>query len=360
MDSEVVDLTDLPADAAVSIVGPKIGRLVELAALGMRVPQGFAVTEAAHRRYLAQTGVGTVIDAVLARLPKTPTSSQLQSASSAIVAAISATPVPPWLTGVVAGGYKRLSSAGGDPNIAVAVRSSASVEDGARNSFAGVFASRLGVAGAAEIAAAVVEIWASVYGTRALAYARQQLSSDARIVMAVGVLELVNATSSGVAFSAHPVTGRTDRLVIEATWGLGQDLVEGVVTPDHIEVGKTDLRILRHEIGSKNAESIWDRALNRVVRRPVARDRRRAPALTPLMISELAKTVVQIEGLCGFPVDVEWVIRDSPARETEVVVVQTRPATSTLRPAVVTNGWDAAFTNGWDAAFKSPTERTTP
>ncbi|WP_396932100.1 PEP/pyruvate-binding domain-containing protein [Mycolicibacterium sp.] len=338
-----MQLDAISADAEVSAVGPKIGRLVTLAESGFSVPRGFAITEAGHRRYLAQTGIGDTIDAVLGDLPEAPTDTQLAEASLSISAVIGDNPVPPWLIRVVAAAYQELCSTTGEPNVAVAVRSSASVEDNARQSFAGLFTTRLGVIGSAKVAAAVVECWASIYTAAALDYARRQLSTDTRIAMAVGVQELVNATSAGVAFSVHPVTGRADRVLIEATWGLGGSLVEGAVTPDHIEVGKADLRVLRHDVATKTTTTTFDRELGALVSRPVAERLRCAPVLTPAQMRDVAATVLQIERLYRFPVDIEWVIGDSQQPNNKVVVVQVRPATAVPRTRTMNNGWDAAF-----------------
>ena len=83
--------------------------------------------------------------------------------------------------------------------------------------------------------------------------------------MAVGVIELIHARASGVAFSAHPVTGKTDRIVIETSWGWGEAVVQGLVTPDHVEIGKADRRVLRYQVAAKNVVSNFDYAVGRVV-----------------------------------------------------------------------------------------------
>ena len=83
--------------------------------------------------------------------------------------------------------------------------------------------------------------------------------------MAVGVIELIHARASGVAFSAHPVTGKTDRVVIETSWGWGEAVVQGLVTPDHAEVGKADGRVLKYQVADKTVVSAFDYAVGRVV-----------------------------------------------------------------------------------------------
>ena len=83
--------------------------------------------------------------------------------------------------------------------------------------------------------------------------------------MAVGVIELIHARASGVAFSVHPVTGKTNRVVIESSWGWGEAVVQGLVTPDHIEVGKADGRVLDYQVATKKVVSAFDYAAGRVI-----------------------------------------------------------------------------------------------
>src|SRR5690606_1940542 len=120
----------------------------------------------------------------------------------------------------------------------VAVRSSAVGEDAADHSFAGQYETWLGVSGIDDINLHVRRAWASLFSARAIGYrVRSGLGHDA-MPMAVGVLELIRARASGVAFSVHPLTGRRDRVVVEGSWGYGEAVVGGLVVPDHAELDK--------------------------------------------------------------------------------------------------------------------------
>ena len=160
--------------------------------------------------------------------------------------------------------------------------------------------------------------------------------------MAVGVIELIHARASGVAFSAHPVTGKTDRIVIETSWGWGEAVVQGLVTPDHVEVGKADGRILRYQVAAKNVVSNFDYAVGRVVETAMpARlvDRR---VLDDEQIAAVVDAVLAVERHYDYPVDVEWVL-DRHRREGEpVCVVQARPVTVTGPAAPVATEWNPA------------------
>jgi pyruvate,water dikinase len=146
-----------------------------------------------------------------------------------------------------------------------------------------------------------------------------------------------------VAFSAHPVTGKTDRIVIETSWGWGEAVVQGLVTPDHVEVGKADGRVLRYQVATKTVVSNFDYAVGRVIETAMpARlvDRR---VLDEEQIAAVVDAVLAVERHYGYPVDVEWVL-DRHRREGEpVCIVQARPVT-VIAPAA-----DAAPTE-WNPA----------
>ena len=145
-----------------------------------------------------------------------------------------------------------------------AVRSSATGEDAADASFAGIFDTYLGVSGRRGCSTPCGTCWGSLFTGRALAYRLRKGISHHAMPIAVGVIELIHARASGVAFSVHPVTGKPDRVVIETNWGWGEAIVQGVVDPDHIEVGKSDGRMLRYDVAHKRIVSAFDFAEGRV------------------------------------------------------------------------------------------------
>src|SRR5262249_62288740 len=106
---------------------------------------------------------------------------------------------------------------------------------------------------------------ASLFNPRAVASRLRGGTHPRALPLAVGVIELIHARASGVAFSAHPVTGKTDRVVIETSWGWGEAVVQGLVTPDHVEVGKADGRVLKYLVADKTVVSAFDYAVGRVV-----------------------------------------------------------------------------------------------
>ncbi|PJE13741.1 MAG: pyruvate kinase [Mycobacterium sp.] len=286
--NRVIDLAEATSENA----GPKMGRLGELVRRGFDVPSGFVVTAAAY----APDGVSDT------------------------------------LAGEITAAYQRLCDGAEKP---VVVRSSAVDEDGDKASFAGIYDSYLGVLGADPVIAAVHSCWAAQHGGRAVAY-RERLGdgSGDDTSIAVGVMLMVPARSSGVAFTIDPVTGRDDRLLIEASWGFGEPVVQGVVTPDRIEVAD-DGRILRYEIGDKRIIMRYNDGggMERVEPDP---QQAGAPALTAHEIAALSGRVRAVAATAGRPVDCEWVIDDSGG----TWIVQWRPVTAL--PTADPLQWDPA------------------
>jgi len=314
-------------EQAVGVCGAKMGRLAELRRAGVSLPKGFTVTVEAYRRHWAQAGLSEAVDAALAGLGPDAGSAQIEAAARAAQTELTSREMSAELAGLIGEAYEELSSRCFDINVPTAVRSSAVGEDSGTASFAGIFDSYLGVSGPDRVLEAVRQCWASLFNARAVAYRLRSGLDHREMPMAVGVIELINARASGVAFSAHPVTGKTDRIVIETSWGWGEAVVQGLVTPDHVEVGKADGRILDYQVAAKKVVSNFDYAVGRVIETAMpARlvDRR---VLDDEQIAAVVDAVRAVERYYGYPVDVEWVL-DRHRREGEpVCVVQARPVT---------------------------------
>ena len=169
---------------------------------------------------------------------------ELEVASLRVRELIEQAPMERAFEGALRDAYDELCFRHGDVSLAVAVRSSAAGEDAATASFAGQYESYLGVIGADAVLTAVRRAWSSLFVARALTYRARQKQHFRETPMGVGVLRLVHARCAGVAFSAHPVSGKRDRFVIEASWGWGDSVVQGTVEPDSVEVDRNDGRVL--------------------------------------------------------------------------------------------------------------------
>jgi pyruvate, water dikinase len=342
--ANVIAWVDVVApDLAVGLCGAKMGRLAGLLRAGVTVPRGFSVSVDAYQQHCAQAGLDGYIDRALAGLGPGSGPGEIDAAAAAVRAEIGRRELRTGLAAQITDAYDELSMRCFEVNVPAAVRSSAAGEDAHDASFAGIFDSYLGVSGPDRVLAAVRRCWASLFTTRAVAYRLRAGRHHSDMPMAVGVIELIHARASGVAFSAHPVTGKTDRVVIETNWGWGEAVVQGLVTPDHIEVGKTDGRVLTYQVAVKKVVSAFDYAAGRVVETEMPRRLADRRVLDDDQIDAVVDAVLRVERLYGYPVDVEWVLDRHRRTGEPICVVQARPVTVTAAPASqIPAAWDPA------------------
>jgi len=316
----VLSLAD--GQATLETVGGKGASLARLVAAGLPVPDGFHVTTAAYRRFVAENNLQPSILAALETVdigqPAT-----LKVASTAIRALFAGAQTPPDVAGAIAMAYAAL--AGQDP--IVAVRSSATAEDLPEASFAGQQDTFLNIQGYEEVLDAVKRCWASLWTARAIGYrARQGIGAEG-LSLAVVVQTLVPAEAAGILFTANPVTGQRDQAMISAAWGLGEAVVGGLVTPDALIVDKASGAVLERQTADK--QIMTARVDGGTEEQPVPAELRRAPVLDDEAAAELVRLGVQIENLYGMPIDIEWALADGA-----FAIVQARPITALPEPAL--------------------------
>lgn len=333
----VVDLSDIRGSDAES-VGPKMARLGQLAADGWRVPDGYAVTAseldgwlpAAARSELARLFTGPASGR--GEQPELP----LPELAARARTLVESQPLPSQLEDAVAAAHARLAERTGHGRaLRVAVRSSAVSEDGHAASFAGQYETYLGVSGVADVLLHIRRCWASGFSAHALTY-RRRFGGPAPVRvhdLAVGVLELVDARSAGVAFTLDPVTGDRGVCVVEGNWGFGESVVSGHVTPDHWTVGRATGRVLTQRVGAKLTWAAYSEAAGRVALSPLPDDLIGKACLTPEEVRYICEQAVAIESAAGgLPQDVEWAVaRDLPFPDS-VYILQHRPETTWAAP----------------------------
>ncbi len=310
------------ADSRVTLAtcGGKGVSLARLAAAGLPVPDGFHVTTAAYEQFVADNAlrddIATALDAVDSSRVAT-----LEEASRHIRDRFSAGTIPAALAGAIVEAYSTLP--GADP--AVVVRSSATAEDLPDASFAGQQETYLDISGVDALLKATKNCWASLWTARAIGYRGRQGIAPERIALAVVVQVLVPAQAAGVLFTAHPLTGQRDRVMISAAWGLGETVVGGEVTPDTIIVKKQGTRVVTRETGDKALMTVRRDGGTRV--EAVPESRRRARVLDDEAAAELTRLGLQIEALYGTPMDIEWARSDG-----HLAILQARPITALPEP----------------------------
>lgn len=251
-------------------IGGKGANLCHLAT-SYRVPPAFCVTDASFRNWLPTNGES----------------------------------IPPLakLSASLATAYRRLGALCGMAEPAVAVRSSAVDEDGQTTSFAGQHSTYLNIRGVDAVIQAVGQCWASARTDHALAYRRHQGLSLTEIRMAVLIQQMIFADVASVVFSVNPVTNRRTEIVINASWGLGESLVSGAVTPDMWVVHKSDLSVRKVQIADKQTMTVPTPGGTGL--RAVPRWLRTQPCLTAAQLIELAQLTLRLEASMGWPVDLE-------------------------------------------------------
>jgi pyruvate,water dikinase len=304
----------------VAVAGGKGANLGEMARAGLPVPPGFVITAAAYRAFISQAHLRESIAQRLSAVDGEDTAA-LQAVADEIQASIRTAAVPDAVRTAIIDAYTELGRRGETKAPAVAVRSSATMEDSAQASFAGMNRTFLNVRGPAELVANVQEVWASLYSPRVIYY-RRRLSLLGEPEIAVVVQQMVNSAASGVAFSVDPATGDDRQLVIEAAPGLGEVVVGGLVEPDHYLVAKADLAIDSVRIGHKAFMLTRDEQ-GQNVRIELPPERADGRVLSDAEIRSVAELVRRDEAHYGTPQDVEWAIEDG-----RTYLVQSRPITT--------------------------------
>lgn len=303
-------------------VGGKGASLARLAAAGLPVPPGFHVTTQAYRRFIDENHLGPLIVSAAAEAqPDDP--STLDRASAQIQSLMALGVIPSDIAALIREAYDRL----GAESPPVAVRSSATAEDLPEMSFAGQQETYLNVRGGDQVVEAVKRCWMSLWTARALGYrARHDIPAE-DVALAVVVQELVTAEAAGILFTANPVTGARDQMIINAAWGLGEAIVGGHVTPDTLVVNKQTGALESQEIADKEMMTV--RLPEGTGEEPVPADKRQQSALDAHQAAELARLGRQIEELYDQPMDIEWAMRDA-----QVFILQARPITALPEPPV--------------------------
>ncbi|HET6570545.1 MAG TPA: phosphoenolpyruvate synthase [Solirubrobacterales bacterium] len=304
----------------VDYAGGKGANLGELTTAGFPVPPGFVVGAPAYAAFCDAGGLRERIERRLAAVDVEDTAA-LERASREVRAEVEAEPLPEWLAEAVREAHGRL--AGGDAEMAVAVRSSATAEDTESASFAGMNETILNVRGAAATLEAVRRCWASLFGARTIYYRAKRGFGQADMDIAVVVQRQIPSTRAGVMFTIEPASGERDRLVIEGAFGLGESVVSGSVSPDRYVVGKRKLNLIRREVRRKEL-AIEPTADGGTRTRELGEHESEQPVLSDEQVHELAELGVRIEAHYGAPQDTEWAYDP----EGRVWMLQSRPVTA--------------------------------
>lgn len=309
-------------------LGELTGTLLEA---GIKVPAGFATTASAYWSFIDANGLRQTISALLEDMSQSRLT--LPQAGAAIRRAILHGEWPAEIAEAICSAYRQLSVQAGATDIDVAVRSSATAEDLPDASFAGQQETYLNVRGAQPLLAACRRCYASLFTDRAISYREAKGFDHMSVALSIGVQRMVRADlgGAGVMFSIDTETGFDKLVVINAAWGLGENVVQGIVDPDEYEVFKPLLDdaqfapIVGKKLGEKQFKVIYAHDARTPTKNvPTSKAERRAFVLADHEILMLAHWACAIERHYGRPMDIEWA---KDGATGEIYIVQARPET---------------------------------
>ena len=307
--------------ADLDTVGGKGQSLASMTAAGFPVPAGFTVTTTAYRQFVSDNDLQqAIIDGAKPELVGTAVS--FDSASQQIQALFAEAELTDELKAQIGSAYTAFGA--GEPP--VAVRSSANAEDLPDLSFAGQQDTYLNIRGRDAVYASVRDCWASLWTARALSYRHEHAIAQEAVAMAVVVQKMVPSEVSGILFTANPATGERSEMIVNASFGLGEAIVGGEITPDTYIIDRDTLAVRETIIGSKEHMMVSAAGQGTDTRELSAAEREQSSLAEPVL-RELAQLAIAVERHFGQPQDIEWAVVNGT-----LSLLQSRPITN-LPPA---------------------------
>jgi pyruvate,water dikinase len=337
---ELVVRFDSPGGSDAAFVGGKGANLGILARAGFPVPGGFTVTTAAYTQFLTAGGLAETVQAIVAQIDFADATA-VEKRSAEIRALLEGTAMPADIATAIRSGYAELGE-----RTRVAVRSSGTAEDLEGASFAGQHDTYLHIRGAEEVIDAVKRCWASLWTARATAYREHKGFAQDEVGIAVVVQTMVDAEVAGVMFTANPIAGLTSEIGINASWGLGESVVSGLVTPDAFTLDVKTLAVKDQTLGTKEQRIRLDDAAGAgTIHEDVPQAERDSYCLTGAQLAELGELGQRVMAhYDGLPQDTEWALADGTFH-----LLQSRPVTGSIL------SWDEEVGAEWQHVPDDPT-----
>jgi len=300
------------------LVGKKNANLGEMLKAGIPISPGFAITIHANDIFVRESGIKDELEKLIADKCREMTAENISRLSKYAMAAIEKAPLPEHLEKQILDDYHRLCDRCEVEDLPVAVRSSGAV------SMPGQMETYLNIRGDQDLIDYVRKCWASSYCVEALTY-RLNREMGALFNIGVGIPKMVNSRVSGVIFTINPLNGDPSKISIDSSYGLGEAVVSGLVTPDTYLVDKITLDLVKFNKGSKEIECVYRPNSSDIIQKDVDEDRRRGNSLTPEELKHLCQIAKQIEKYYGKAYDIEFGIDADLKFPDNVIVLQVRP-----------------------------------
>jgi pyruvate, water dikinase len=299
------------------LVGKKCANLGEMAKIGLPVPHGFALSLDAYQLFMNLTGAAdemrSSIDALEISLN---TIAGINELSRTLRRIVEAEPMPSEMQAEILFHYQELCSRCGAPDAAVSTRSAGAL------SHPGQYETHLNVKGEAELLDSIKKVWSSTFNPTSLSFRKQKGLALENDPIGVAVLKMVNARSAGIVFTADPNTGDTERMIIEANWGLGESVVGGESMPDTYVIDKKTFEVVERRLGTKLKCILpADRG---VCEQETPQDKSCSFCLSDEEMAEIGRRGVRLEEHFGAAQDAEWAIDSDLSFPDNIILLQTR------------------------------------
>ncbi|MDO9535819.1 MAG: PEP/pyruvate-binding domain-containing protein [Bacillota bacterium] len=323
-------------------VGKKCANLGEMTHVGLPVPPGFALSVDAYTLFLHKTGLYQEITEYLKQynLFSPLNYSEYQKISLALRKLIDSRQMPEDMAETIRIYYREVEEQSGIEDVPVAIRSSGPV------SMPGQFETYLNIRGVEDVIQKIIHCWSSTFTTQAIAYRIQKSTQQSFIrpslgtslggpepkiditsPIGVGVLKMVNAKSSGVAFTVHPTSGDRNKIVVEGNWGLGESVVGGDISPDRFVIDKQTMHI-DPTINCKTKRVVY--SSKGTTEEEVPLELQNNPCLSREELQRIIRFALQLEQYFGAPQDVEWAVDQDLSSEDNLLLLQTRPVSNVV------------------------------
>ncbi len=300
------------------LVGKKNANLGEMLKAGIPISPGFAITIRANDIFMQESGIKADLEELIANKYRETTPENIASISKFAMTAIENSPMPPALEKHILEDYHRLCETCGVKDLPVAVRSSGAV------SMPGQMETYLNIRGDRDLSQYIRKCWASSYCVEALTY---RINRDLGVLfnIGVGIPKMVNSKTSGVIFTNNPLNGDPSKISIDSSYGLGEAVVSGLVTPDSYLIDKITLDPVKIIRGSKEIECVYRTGSSDIIEKEVDEERRKVNSLNPEELRQLCITSKKIEKYYGKAYDIEFGIDADLEFPDNVIILQVRP-----------------------------------